>query len=364
MDLYVADRSFNKLGTVNNRTSLRWVRRYRKTGEFEIHCPATAQNIDKLQRGNVIIKPGDPEAGYIKYRNLQENDEGKELLVVKGDFLTGYLNRRIIWGIEIINGLVEVAMRDLVNKNAISPTDANRIIPGLSLGDQKNYIETADFQTSYQNLTEELERLSALSDIGYRIRYDGSTKSMKFETYKGLDRSSGQSTNPRCIFSKDYNNVEKQEFTESDGNYRNLVLIGGIGEGTARKFATVGTAAGLDRYEIYNDQKSLSNVVDSVTLTDAEYQVLLQGKGNETLTQNKKICVFDSSIDVNANRKYKEDYDLGDIVTNINKKWGVKLDTRIEEIEEVYEEDGEKINVTFGDEAPTLLDKLKQLRKG
>ena len=363
MDIYVADRSFNKLGTVNNRTSLRWVRRYRKTGEFEIHCPATSQNIEKLQRGNVIIKPGDPEAGYIKYRNLQENDEGKELLVIKGDFLTGYLNRRIIWGIEIINGLVEVAMRDLVNKNAISPTDTNRIIPGLSLGDLKNYTETADFQTSYQNLTEELERLCALSDIGYRIRYDGSTKSMKFETYKGLDRSSGQSINPRCIFSKDYNNVEKQEFTESDGNYRNVCLVGGIGEGTDRKFTTVGSAAGLDRYETFSDQKSLSNIVNSVTLTDAEYQALLQGKGSEVLTQNKKICVFDSSIDKNANRKYKEDYDLGDIVTNINKKWGVKLDTRIEEIEEVYEEDGEKINITFGDEAPTLIDKIKQINR-
>ncbi|PKM61431.1 MAG: hypothetical protein CVU99_03540 [Firmicutes bacterium HGW-Firmicutes-4] len=364
MDLYVADRSFNKLGTVNNRTSLRWVRRYRKIGEFEVHCPATAQNIEKLQRGNVIIKPGDPEAGYIKYRNLQENDEGKELLVIKGDFLTGYLNRRIIWGIEIINGLVEVAMRSLVNKNAIDPTDADRIISRLSLGDLMNYTETADFQTSYQNLTDELERLSTLSNIGYRVRYDGPTKSMRFETYKGLDRSSGQSINPRCIFSKDYNNVEKQEFTESDGNYRNVCLVGGIGEGTDRKFATVGSATDLDRYEVFNDQKSLSNVVDSITMADAEYQALLEGKGNETLAECKKICVFDSSIDVNANRKYKEDYDLGDIVTNINKKWGVKLDTRIEEIEEVYEDGNEKINVVFGDEAPTLIDKIKQLVKG
>jgi hypothetical protein len=67
---------------------------------------------------------------------------------------------------------------------------------------------------------------------------------------------------------------------------------------------------------------------------------------------------------VNANRKYKEDYDLGDIVTNINKKWGVKLDTRIEEIEEVYEDGNEKINVVFGDEAPTIIDKIKKLRKG
>jgi len=364
MDLYVADRSFNKLGTVNNRTSLRWVRRYRKTGEFEIHCPATSQNIEKLQRGNIIIKPGDPEAGFIKYRNLQENDEGKELLVVKGDFLTGYLNRRIIWEMEVINGLVEVAMRTLVTKNAISPIDSGRIIPGLSLGTLMSYTETADYQTSYENLTDELENLSNLSDIGHRIRYDGSTKSMKFETYKGLDRTAGQSTNPRCIFSKEYNNVEKQEFTESDSGYRNVCLIGGIGEGTARKLSTVGSATGLDRFEVFNDQKSLSNVVDGVTLTDTQYKALLDGKGNQMLAECKKICVFDSSIDVNANRKYKEDYDLGDIVTNINKKWGVKLDTRIEEIEEVYEEAGEKINIVFGDEAPTIIDKLKQLRKG
>lgn len=363
MDLYVADRSFNKLGTVNNRTSLRWVRRYRKTGEFEIHCPATSQNIEKLQRGNVIIKPGDPEAGYISYRNLQEDNEGKELLVVKGQFLTGYLNRRIIWGTEIINGLVEVAMRTLVTKNAISPTDANRIITGLSLGTLMNFTETANYQTSYANLTDELENLSNLSDIGFRVRYDGSTRSMQFETYKGLDRTAGQSVNPRCIFSKDYNNVEKQEFTESDSSFRNVCLVGGIGEGTDRKLTTVGSAAGLDRFEVFSDQKSLSNVVDSVTLTDAEYQALLQGKGSEVLTQNKKICVFDSSIDKNANRKYKEDYDLGDIVTNINKKWGVKLDTRIEEVEEVYEDGNEKINVVFGDEAPTLIDKIKQLNR-
>jgi hypothetical protein len=187
---------------------------------------------------------------------------------------------------------------------------------------------------------------------------------MLFETYKGLDRTSAQSVNPRCIFSLDYNNVESQEYTESDGSYRNVCLVGGTGEGSERVMATVGSATGLDRFEVFNDQKSLSNVVDGVTLTEAEYLALLEGKGNEKLAESKAVCVFDSAIDVNANRKYKEDYDLGDIVTNINKKWGVKLDTRIEEIEEVYEDGNEKINVVFGDEAPTIIDKIKKLRKG
>jgi hypothetical protein len=364
MDLYVADRNFNMLASVNNRTSLRWVRRYRKTGEFEIHCPATSKNIEMLQRGNTIIKPGDPEAGFIKYRNLKVTDEGKEVLVVSGNFLTGYLNRRIIWGTEIINGMVEVAMRDMVNNNSIDPEDTARIIPGLALGTLMNFTETADYQTSYQNLTDELEKLSTLSDIGHRVAFDRATKSMLFETYKGLDRTSSQSVNPRCIFSLDYNNVESQEYTESDGSYRNVCLVGGTGEGTERVMTTVGSATGLDRFEVFNDQKSLSNVVDGVTLTEAEYLALLEGKGNETLAESKAVCVFDSAIDVNANRKYKEDYDLGDIVTNINKKWGVKLDTRIEEIEEVYEDGNEKINVVFGDEAPTIIDKIKKLRKG
>ena len=47
--------------------------------------------------------------------------EGRETLVVQGKFLTGYLGRRIIWNRENLNTTSENAIRELINKNAITP---------------------------------------------------------------------------------------------------------------------------------------------------------------------------------------------------------------------------------------------------
>jgi len=42
-------------------------------------------------------------------------------------------------------------------------------------------------------------------------------------------------------------------------------------------------------------------------------------------------------------------------------KVGVTIDTRITEVEEVYEESGFSLNITFGNNIPTLINKIKQV---
>lgn len=360
MELYIFDRNLNFKGIIDNFTSLQWTRRYYKSGEFELQCALTSENLQLLQRENIIYKKDDIEAGYIEYRNLKQDQEGKEILVVKGKFLTSYLNRRIIWGTEVLNTTAEIAMRTLVNDNCINPTDTNRIINNLILGNLNNFTPAVSYQVSYANLSDELENLSNISDIGHRVNFDMSNNKLIFDIYSGLDRSANQNVNPRAIFSKEFENILEQEYVDSLNNYRNLALVGGIGEDTARKMATVGNSSGLDRFEIFNDQKGLSNVVDNVTMSDTDYTNLLIGKGNETLAETKEIKTFDSKINLNSNLKYKTDFDLGDIVTCISKKWAITLNSRITEIEEIYEEQGKQINIIFGNNIPTLIDIIKQ----
>lgn len=360
MELYVFDRELNFIGITESFNSLRWVRRYSKSGEFELQCALTEEALTLLARGNIIYKK-DNEAGYIEYRNLKQDTEGKEILAIKGKFLTSYLNRRIIWGTNIFNTTSENAMRTLINNNCINPSDSTRIIPNVILGTLQGYTDTVDYQVSYANLADELENLSNISNLGHRINLDINNKKLVFEVYKGLDRSINQSINPRCIFSKEFENILEQDYTDSLNNYKNLCLIGGIGEGAARKSVTVGNSTGLERFEVFNDQKSLSNVVDSVVMSDIDYNNLLIGKGNETLAETKEIQTFDSKINLNSNLKYKTDFDLGDIVTYLSKKWNVTVDSRITEIEEVYEESGQQINITFGNNIPNLIDKIKRM---
>ncbi len=363
MELYIFNRNLEFKGILDTFFSFRWIRRYYKSGEFELQCALTPATLNLLARENIIYKKDDAEAGYIEYRNLKQDTEGKEILVVRGKFLTGYLNRRIIWSTEIINSTAENAMRTLVDKNCVNPIDSNRVIDNLVLGTLNNFTDNVNYQVSYKNLSEELESLSNISNLGHRINFDSSNRKLIFDIYKGLDRSVNQSVNARAIFSKEFENILEQEYVDSLNNYRNTTLIGGIGEGADRKMATIGTSSGLDRFEVFVDAKDLSIEVDGVVMSDTDYTNLLIERGNTTLAETKKIQTFDSKINLNSNLTYKADFDLGDIVTCVSKKWGITLDTRITEIEEVYEESGQQINVVFGNNIPTLIDKIKQKLK-
>lgn len=364
MELYIFDRDLNFRGILDTFFSLRWIRRYHKYGKFELHCALTPTSLELFKRENIVWKKGDEEAGYIEYRNIKQDTDGKEILVVRGKFLIGYLNRRIIWGQEMLKTTVENAMKTLVNKNCIIPSDINRVIPNLVLGTNKELLQTIDYQVSYKNLLDELESLSLTSELGYRALIDIQNRKMIFDIYEGLDRSAGQNVNAPAIFSKEFENVLEQEYTDSLNNYKSLVLIAGEGEGTARELVTVGQGQGLDRFEMFVDARDLqSKDENNNVIPIADYRKMLEERGRNRLAECTDIQTFDSRINVRSNLVYKQDFDLGDIVTCTSKSWGITINTRITEIEEIYEENGFNVNVIFGNNIPTLIDRIKQVVK-
>ncbi len=176
MDLLIFNRDLDYLGIIDTYSSLRWVRRYNKSGEFELNCPLTQHSLELLKRENIIYKKEDNEAGYIETRQLKVDINGQEFLEIKGKFLTNYLDRRINWGQVIFNGKVEDLMRNLVLDNAINPSNVNRKIPNLALGDLKGFTEKLDYQNSYGNILEQLENISNTNNLGYRILFNYKTK--------------------------------------------------------------------------------------------------------------------------------------------------------------------------------------------
>lgn len=362
MELYIFDRNLNFQGILEGFFSLRWIRRYSKCGEFELHCSLTPEILELLKKDNVIWKKDDLEAGYIEYRNLRQDTEGKEVMVVKGKFLTGYLGRRIIWGTENLSTTAELAMRQLINNHAINPANTDRKIDMLTLGDLKGYTNNIDKQVSYKNLLETVEEISSTDGLGIKTLLDIENKQMIFDIYEGLNRTAGQSENAPAIFSREFENILEQEYTDSFNNYRNTVLVAGEGEGTKRELVSIEEGIGLDRYELFVDARDLQKEKeDGTIIPDEEYTEMLINRGKSKLAEYKEIQTFESKINLNSNLTYKEDFDLGDVVTCTSKKWGITIDTRITEIEEVYEETGKQINVTFGNNIPSLIDKIKQV---
>lgn len=348
MELFIYKRELELEGVIDTFDSLRWRRRYFQPGEFELHCKATKDNILLLLSENIVARRDAKEAGVIENIELI-NDE----LVVGGRFLSSYLERRIIWNITTIRDTAEKAMRQLVSDNCIN----SRPIPRLILGELKGYTEIVDMQAAYKNLLDKLTQIAKVSNLGYIVRPDFQNKQLVFEVHKGLDRSKDQSLNPRAIFSNEFENVINSKYYLACQNYKNVCLVGGQGEGTARTLVTVGSGDGLDRYETFIQATDFQK---DETMSDSEYLALLLQKGNEVLSSSVISESFESDVNLNSNLIYKQDFDLGDVVTCVNKEWGKVINVRITEIEEVYENGIMSITPTFGSPLPELIDILKE----
>ncbi|MEG2412620.1 MAG: siphovirus ReqiPepy6 Gp37-like family protein [Clostridium sp.] len=365
MDLEVYTRSMEFIGVVDNFSVLKWHRKYYKAGTFEITCPLTQDNLELLKRDNVIYK-SNGEAGIILHRGIKLVND-KEVLSIRGSFLVSILNRRIIWDKLCYKGTVEGVFGQIVDSNCIT-TKSERAIPLLHLGALKGYTESIDYQKTGGNVLEELERLSNTYGIGFKVNFIYDTKELEFEVYKGIDRTENQSINEKALFSREYENILSQDYTESIGDYKNTVLVAGSGEGINRKKTSIETGQGLDRYEMYVDARDLQNtktVNDTeVSIPDSEYIPMLKQRGKSKLEEYKEIKTFDAVINTNQDQEnlvYRKDYDLGDIVTIFDEKWDITLDTRITEIEEIYQNSGISINVIFGNDIPTIYEKLKRM---
>lgn len=363
--MYIFDRVFQFLGILETFDSLRWIRRYHRSGEFELHTAITPYTLNLLQRGYIVWKKGDQEGSIIKYRQLTQDQEGKEKLVVKGDFLTGVLGQRIIWQRTILETTAEMAMRRMVDENCIT-TAADRVIPFLTLGTLKGYTPVVSYQTAYKYVLEELENLSNLSGLGYRVLFDWQTRKWIFDVYEGRNLTAGQTALPPAVFAREYENVLQQEYTDSLHNYRNVALVAGEGEGLDRKTTVVGQAQGLDRYELFVDARDVKTTTrnesgQEIKLTDQEYESQLAERGRAKLAEQTELRTFEAKVLARGNLIYRQDYDLGDVVTVVSKQWGVQVDTRITEIEEVYEPNNTDIFITFGNNIPTLMDRIKQI---
>ena len=180
------------------------------------------------------------------------------------------------------------------------------------------------------------------------MHIDSNLNKWIFDVYMGKNLSVNQQINPPVIFSPEFDNIDSQDLTDSLIGYFNFAIVGGKGEGAAREIVTVGTeATGLDRYVTFIDARDIEDSED------------LQERGIAKLSEYEKITSFNSKISQSGPFKYEKDWNLGDVVTVQNKSWGITMDVRVTQVEEIYEEEGFKLKATFGEGVPTLIQKIR-----
>jgi len=369
VELTVYDSSLTPLGVADELNSLLWTRRYWSPGECKILAPFTTVNNKLLRQGNLIHKPGDNELAEIRYVQIKKNSTGMEEIEAQGRFLSGWLDKRILLAEINTTATAQVLIKRVITENLISPTVTERAIPFLLLDSSEGTIATTAVQFQgelYANCLDVCEGLAKESAIGYRITTDLRTKAHTFRVLQGRDLSASQSANRPCVFSQAFDNVLEQEFVTSSENQRTTLYVGGVDSDVAvsRVVVEVRPTSGLARSEKFIDasdiKRNYKSGTSTLTYSTAVYQAMLKARGEKELAAYGLSLSFESKIKTDGSLCYRTDFDVGDIVTCVDSRWGVRVDARITEMTETYQKGRQEVVATFGDSLPTLMQKIKR----
>ena len=330
MLLYVIDTNLDIIGIIENTISVIWTNRYFEPGDFEVYAPATDEYIALLQRNNILVRDGEWTNGMI-IENLQitTDEERGNTITVTGRCLKSIVSRRIVWQQTNIKGNVETGIKKLLDDNLISPQDPARQISNMVYQRNGNIAAEMSNQFTGDNLCDVISQLCQKNGIGFDVLLDLENKWFIFLLYVGTDRSYDQNQNPYVVFSNDFENLLTSTYIENASAYKNVAKVAGEGEGIARKSATVGTASGMDRYELFVDNRGSST--NNGEISDADYMQMLEDAGSDKLTEHVILQSYDGEVETGTNYVYGTDFYLGDIVEIVN-EYGMEASSRVIEI--------------------------------
>jgi hypothetical protein len=236
-----------------------------------------------------------------------------------------------------------------LNDAIISPSDSSRKISNFVFEASTDSAITSlriDAQYTGDNLYDVIQKICEERGIGFKVTIN-EKKQFVFKLYAGTDRSYDQTDVPYVIFSPKFENIINSNYIESKSSLKTITLIGGEGEGSARKYTTVGSGSGLNRRELFTDARDISSDIgDGETLTDAEYTAQLKQRGKEKLAENTDVTSFEGQVETTIMFKYGEDFFNGDIVQIAN-EYGHETKARILEIVSSEDDTGLSVYPTF-----------------
>lgn len=384
MELRVFDKRVEPLGAIDELASLIWITKYFDVGTFSLLAPITDNNSKLLAEGNIIVKhDGRQEiktadggiwrrAAQITYVHITKDENGLEQLEAQGYMLSKWFSKRCIAPQIVATANNQNLINTMITKNCGSGAGTKRRFPQFIMLAQETI---AGSQVEYANevyadLGQEVKARAQAGKLGYDILINERAKQYGFYLYKGNDLTAKNNEgNTPCIFSRDFDNVNEQEYTASIENCKNFIYVQGAADDNGSQPVTTVDgegATGLELEEVFCDATDIARKYKSgeteITIPLATYLQMLKTRGATELESYGKNINFVSTINTNSNLKFKSDFDLGDRITCKEEKWHIQIDARITEVTETYQKGEETIEATFGDSLPTLVDQIRKVR--
>lgn len=352
MELLIMDENFAGVSTLDIFESLIWTDRYYACGDFEIYMPCSEKMLSTLRQDMYLYLRESEHIMIIEDIQIDTDVEDGAHLTVTGRSLESILDRRVIWNLTTLSGGLQAGIKQLLNENAISPSDPARQIPNLIFEDSTDTkITNLALNAQYygENLYDVICEVCESNEIGFKITLNESNQ-MVFSLYAGTDRSYEQTENPYVIFSPGFDNLLNSNYISSKKTLKTVTMITGEGEGSNKKKAVAecsnGAGSGLNRREMHTDASGISQTDGENTISDEAYTALLQRQGIDELAQNTRTESFEGEVSSGRTYTYGTDYFMGDIVQNVN-EFNIEATSRVTEYIMSQDESGIERYPTF-----------------
>ena len=276
MELRVFDKTVQPLGAIDELASLLWHTKYFDVGTFSLLAPITDNNSRLLVEGNLITKhDGKKEvktadggvwrrAAQITYVHITKDENGLEQLDAQGYMLSWWLNKRCIYPQIVATGTNQYLINLMVKNNCGSAAGTKRRFPLLTFLAQETIDGVAVEYANevYAQLGQEVKARAQAGKLGYDILLNEREGLFGFYLYKGNDLTATNTEgNTPCIFSKDFDNVNEQEYTASIENCGNFIYVQGAADDDGSQPVTTVDgegATGLDLVEVFCDATDIA----------------------------------------------------------------------------------------------------------
>jgi hypothetical protein len=345
----------------------------------EMSISKTAQGVDELQIGRILVVNNQkdktliiedltaslddefihytliPLKGMLNYRIAHPIDSGGG----GGAWVAKRQSEVMIW-LATDNLIYQTRDPDRYFQNAARTKNMFQVAAIRSFGETIDF--TVDWKTGYLGDAivdvSKMYGVTTTAPLGWNVYITDDFSAFEMDIWYGRHKHINQTALAPVVFSEEFGNIKDASYEYSIKEWRNVSYM--IWE-NAEKVLQESPVGNTDHgATISFNRKEI--VIDSSKETIAE----VISEGRSELNKRPHVQSFQAEIINNTNTlsTYKDDWNLGDIVTiqsrAILKNQLISIDAQITEIEETYADGEYSINATFGEGRLSIFQLIKQ----
>ena len=331
---------------------LAYTRRYTAMDTFELVIHRSRLWASELATKRLLYLPDEGDLVFLieQIASVAEGSTRNDEMTVSGRSLEGIAMAERLVEPPVgeshdrqIGVAAETAMKHYLRAHAADLATSARQVPGLVVVTDAVRGPAVTVNGRYQSVLDLVREIGLVAGLGWEITYDPGSGDFRFDITDGVDRSAS------VFFDFAFETLERWEELDSVIDAKTVAVVAGQGDGVDRDIATrwSGTEpTGFDRREAFLDARDVEQ--GEATVLALRGDAYLAATGAETS--------LEADVHQYGGFRYREHWDVGDVVTVRNAERGLAYSARIVEVEKTFERSAAApvVKATLGRPFPTL----------